>query len=208
MKKKVLIFSLVLTLALISGFFYLLHLMFVGFEHRDAHNGVGWTQFSRSLKKEIKAAGFQASDFGHYEGAVWFGTLVNEQQSITLGMFTRSNYEDPRDLNTLKRGIIYNIGDKSISCFDDFEHKQTATISVLNMKLGNVEKPVSSITDILDNYADIDDVVANFANHTYLADNGEIIDLPKWLHVNVEHNNCRGENHVIQHLSCKLESSD
>ena len=206
MKKKILIFSLVLSIVLVGGFFYILHLMFVGFEHRESYNGVGWGQFSKNLKTEIKATGFQASDFGHYEGTVWFGDLVNEHQSIRLGMFSRSSYADPRNLNTLKHGQINQIGGKSIFCFDDMGHEQFATISIMNMKFDDALTSVSSITEILDNYQEIEETVSNYEGRTYLVNtDGNIIDLPNWLYVNIRHNNCLGENHVVQRLTCRAD---
>jgi len=51
--KKILISILVVAAASLTLLFCLAHILFLPFEHRDDHNGVGWGQFSKSLKKQI-----------------------------------------------------------------------------------------------------------------------------------------------------------
>jgi len=176
--------------------------MFVGFEHREDHNGVGWRQFAQSLKKHVNSTDFHATDFAHYEGKVSFGELKSKNRSIRLGMFTRASFENPRDVNTLKHATIYQIGGKSISCTDSLGHEHNSSISIWNMGLENHELKVSSIADILDNYQFIENTVTNYEGGTYSFDDNTPIDLPSWIHVNIRHSGCREKDHIVEQITC------
>lgn len=183
---------------------FLAHIMFVSFEHRDDHNGVGWAKFAKSIKKHIESTEFEIIDFGHYEGKVYFDELRSGNKSIKFGMFTRGSYSDPRDMQTLKHARINNIGGYSVSCVDDLEHEIHTSISILS---DNAHTKFSSIKDILTAYDSIESLVTNYEDSTYLVKDEKVVDAPSWLYINAKHH-CSNSEHEVQALTCKVKSDN
>lgn len=207
MRQKIFISILAIIAACIIMFFYVAHLVFTSFEHKDDHNGVGWRQFSQGLKRHIKDTDFHATDFGHYEGKVWFGALKSKNRSIKLGMFTRASFEDPRNLQTLKHATIYEIGGTSISCIDMLGHTQNTSISIWNMDLKSDQLLVSSIAGILENYQFIENIVKNYKGGTYSVIDNTANGLPSWIDVNINHAGCKEKDHIVEQMTCDVSGN-
>ena len=179
--------------------------MFLGFEHRDKHNGVGWAQFSKSLKKHIEGTDFHPTNFGHYEGRVSFGELKSANRSIKLGMFTRASYANPQDLQTLKHATINEVGGKSISCVDLQGHPKHAYISVWNMSVAENNIKTTSIAEILNSYDFIEEIVANYEGGTYPVYDKTAEGLPSWIYIDLRGHSCGEKTHVVKQISCDIK---
>lgn len=211
MFKKILLFAAALLIIGGAAFMYFLHWMFISFEHRESHNGVGWSQFTSSLKKEVKNAGFQRTNSTIYEGSIWLNELTSGDKSITMyGSLGRRSYKDARDLNTLKYAYVNNIGGWVINCTDDLDHSLQTPIKPFDMEVEEQGTTLSSITDILDNYELIRQKVMQYEGGTYPVSDDTVSELPKWIKFTPTHSTgcmCDGNVHNIEQLTCRAEKA-
>lgn len=207
--KKIYIFVLVgVPVFLIVGVFWFAHWVFVEFEHREDHNGVGWSAFSQSLRKHVEGGPYTISDFGHYEGSVNF-TVTDEQKNSYHIWTSRSAYSDARDMNSLQRaGLrLTKIGSVSLVCQNNFGEEIQVFVTRQDLGL-SVQKP-ESLNAMLEMSGQVILPFAESLPQTYSISEGKVVDLPKGLSVNVERNsNCCSQTQLLMEpatsVSCQL----
>lgn len=204
MIEKKFVVALLAPFILVVAFLCFIFFISFGFENKEQHNGVGWHAFSKNLKKHIESTDFQITEFGKYDGKIWFGDLVSGHRSIQFGMFTRGNFEDPRNLQTLKQVWLVQIGDESISCTDNDGRFLNTSASIWKMDLG-IEPGRTSIAKILEMYDPIKQIVSSYEGGTYQVIEGEVQALPDWMLVDLSNACCsksRGEVYAVEQVKC------
>ena len=205
MRKLTKIFLVASAIIFISFFACFYYIIFIAWEDRADHNGVGWRQFRTSLEQQLEQSEFTPEKVSSYEGSVWLGELISGNKSIEFGAFTRADFDDARDLNTLRRANIYQINRKQIYCEDDFGHDSIASISLFKIPFSNPSMvDTSSIPEILSRYDEISKFVLHYEIETYIVENGKPIGMPDWLYVSTDHSDYCSESHEMHFIKCEL----
>jgi len=182
MKKRFAIILVGLPVALILGFVGYCHFIFVAFENRESHNGVGYSAFRKSITKHVKSGPNRLTDMRSYEGTWWFTITAPDSQSynVTIG---RESYVDARDMQSLKgfRLSIKQIKGEDLICENNFGETVHTNISLSD--LGVSESTPSSLNAVID---DISPLVSRFAEslpHNLTVSKGQLRSAPEWLKI-------------------------
>lgn len=204
--KKIHIFALLgLPLVLISGLFWYAHLLYVGFEHRENHNGVSYNSFSQSLRNHVEGGPNVMSDFSHYEGKWWFD-ITDEKLNFYSLWIGRENYSNASDMDALKSvelGLL-RIGSKNLVCENSLGEKIKPFAK--RKRLGD---EAFSINQMIKETAPLVSSFGESLPQTYSIRKGKVVDFPKGLLVDANRNsNCCSQTLVMMEpatsVSCRL----
>lgn len=167
----------------------------------EYYGGVNWPQFYKALNKHIEQTPFEFVNYGTYEGAAFVKLQGPDKSYLDFGILGRSNFENGQDMQSLKFLRLKQIEDMQIICLDDDGHERTGIVNPVEL----LKPSPKSISVVLNHYDDIRFAVARFKFQNYSVEDGIVSDFPDWLSINTKSYPLEN-NHVMQTLSCKLES--
>ncbi len=184
MKIRYIIALIGVPLILVVGFFLWVSWIFVVFEHRENHNGVGYNAFRKSILNHVKGGPHRLSDMTMYEGTWWF-TLTDPSSNsyrVTLG---RDNFMDARDMLSLKRGHfeIQKINAHTILCENNFGEPVRVGVKLADFNVS--EEAPSSLNRVITN---LSPKVIEFRNSlplTFGVVGNDLSRPPTWLRINL-----------------------
>lgn len=167
----------------------------------EYYGGVNWSQFYKALNKHIEQTSFEFVNYGTYEGKVFVKLQGPDKSYLDFGILGRSNFENGQDMQSLKFLRLKQIEDMQITCLDDDGHERIGIVNPVKL----LEPSPKSISAVLNHYDDIRFAVAGFESQNFSVEDGIVSDFPDWLNVNTKSYPLEN-NHVMQSLSCKLET--
>ena len=207
--KKILLIVFGVILIFTVGLFWFFHWVFVGFEYREDHNGVGWSAFAQSVRKHVKSGPYEVNEFGHYEGKVYFTVTDDEKNDYHL-FTSRGAYSDARNMHTLKSAKlrVKKINGQNLVCNNNFGEDVFPFISRENLLLSN-ETP-NSLNEMLEASRPVVSSFGVSLPQSYSVLEGKVVGIPEGFLVNVErHSNCCSKGKLelepAASISCRLE---
>lgn len=209
MKKRSIAIVIGIPLALLGGFFVFLHFIFVEFEHREDHNGVGWSKFTSSIRKHVEQGPYQLSDLSMYEGGVWFN--ITDTNNSVFGVSTsRGNYADARDVNSLKSQYlsIKSVNGRELECVNNFG--EGVRVSISSQQSPFTEVGLTSLNSIIESHSAPLSGYGDNLPKSYDVSDGVVLNKPEWLDFDTTRSGgccCEdsGKSEIPISVSCELK---
>jgi len=207
MKKRVTIILVGLPVALILGFIGYCYFIFVAFENRESHNGVGYSAFYKSIRKHVQSGPHHLSDMRSYEGTWWFTVTDPSANSYDITL-SRHSFVDARDMQSLQRGglSVQRINSKDLVCENNFD--ETVRASVIVSGLGVSKDTPTSLNALVDKVGPLLSEYGDSLPITYGVAEGEVEAGPEWLSIPLER--CRAASENLEpptSVTCRLVES-
>jgi len=159
--------------------------MFVGFEHREDHNGVGWSKFANSIRHHIKNGPNELGELSHYEGKVSFEVIDTNRNKFQI-FTTRSSYADARDMTTLKSEYlsIKSINGQVLTCLNNFG--ESVSVGIQSSESPLMNEGLTSLNGMISRHAATLSAYGEALPMSYKIINDEVSDVPEWLDFNAK----------------------
>jgi len=179
-KKRYTFILIGIPIIILLGLFWVSHLIFVGFEYREDHNGVGWSKFASSIRKHIKNGPNKLIDLSHYEGKVWFDVIDTNNNTYQIWT-TRSSYADARNMNSLKSQYlsVESINGQALECLNNFG--EAVSVGISSLESPYMDEGLTSPNVVIDRHTTPLSAFGEQLPISYEINEGQILNAPEWL---------------------------
>lgn len=198
-------------LVLLCGFIWYVRLIYVAFEHRENHNGVGYNAFSKSIKNHVKSGPNSLNDLSMYEGTWWF-TVTDEMSSSYKVRIGRESFSDPRNMNSLKSQYlsVESINGQALECVNNFD--EAVSVGISSLESPYMDEGLISLNVMIDRHTRPLSAFGEQLPISYEINEGQVLNAPEWLDFNVKrcctggfHNKTAVELEPPTSLICQLK---